>query len=65
MAKEKVTFDQVFRSYVYEQLLIINKGENNFKVINDSSMFNESDMIENYSIVMIKLMEELELLCQT
>ena len=54
MAKEKVTFDQVFRSYVYEQLLIINKGENNFKVINDSSMFNESDMIENYSIVMIK-----------
>ena len=54
MRKEKITFDQLFQSVIYQQ--IKNKGltDDKFKPVLDVSEFQDRDMIKDYSIVAIK-----------
>lgn len=51
--KIKPTFDQVYRTFYYNKILEMGIGQDEFKIINDSSQFQEDDELENFTIVMI------------
>lgn len=52
--KLRPTFDQVFRTYVYNKILEIGVKDKNFKIINDSSNYQSNDDIKDFAFVLIK-----------
>ena len=53
--KRTPTFDQIYRTFFYNKLLENELVENeDFKIVNDSSQFQEKDQIDNFAILMIK-----------
>ena len=55
MVKIKPTFDQLYRSFFASKLLDFGLVENkDFKIINDTSQFQEDDQLKDFAIVMIK-----------
>lgn len=54
MEKQKITFDQLFQSVIYQSILNQGIKDEEFKPIIDSSAFQDEDMLEGYSLVMIK-----------
>ena len=55
MAKLKPTFDQIYRTFYNSKLTDFGLVEGkDYKIINDSSLFQESDKLENFAVVMLK-----------
>ena len=54
MKKEKITFDQLFQSVIYQQIKDKGVSDDKFKPILDVAEFQDRDMIKDYSIVAIK-----------
>ena len=54
MAKQKITFDQLFQSVIYQNILNQGIPDDKIKPVLDASAFQNEDMLNGHSLIMIK-----------